>query len=158
MTGQSSASVPLYAPVSSSCSSFVPFFFVPWSLSQYSVYPLFFSDFSLFFICMLCLNSGTKPKLGLALCFLPFVHSALFLLPFFFVPVLSSVFFFPSLSALGLSLVCFAFLFVSFASLSLSSVLLLFSLGLSFSGFYSQRTIRFFQPLIAGVMVAVGVR
>jgi len=29
---------------------------------------------------------------------------------------------------------------------------------LSFSGFYSQRTIRFFQPLIAGVMVAVGVR
>jgi len=29
---------------------------------------------------------------------------------------------------------------------------------LSFSGFYSQRTIRFFQPLIASVMVAVGVR
>ena len=26
-----------------------------------------------FFFCMLCLNSGTKPKLGLALCFLPFV-------------------------------------------------------------------------------------
>jgi hypothetical protein len=33
--------------------------------------------------------------------------------------------------------------------------------GLSFSGFYSQRTIRFFQPLIAGVMAvmaAAGVR
>jgi len=26
---------------------------------------------------------------------------------------------------------------------------------LSFSGFYSQRTIRFFQPLIAGVMAAM---
>jgi len=51
-------------------------FFVLWSLSKYSVYPLFFFVFSLFFICMFCLNSGTKPKLGLALFFLPFVHSA----------------------------------------------------------------------------------
>ena len=32
--------------------------------------------FSVFFICILCLNSETKPKLGLALCFLPFVPSA----------------------------------------------------------------------------------
>ena len=32
-----------------------------------------------------------------------------------------------------------------------------FPCDLSFFGFYSQRTIRFFQPLIAGVMVAVGV-
>ncbi|KAL9391575.1 hypothetical protein Peur_015495 [Populus x canadensis] len=41
----------------------------------------------------------------------------------------------------------FFFQFVVFFSLPLCD--------LSFSGFYSQRTIRFFQPLIAGVMAAM---
>jgi len=68
-----------------------------------SLYFLFFSVFfllSLFFLyrlfsvffCILCLNSETKPKLGLDLCFLPFVPSApgFFLLPFSVSPLFLS--------------------------------------------------------------------
>ena len=45
------------------------------SLSVSLCFCIIFSLFC-FFICILCLNSETKPKLGLALCFLPFVPSA----------------------------------------------------------------------------------
>jgi hypothetical protein len=48
------------------------------------------------------------------------------------------------------------FSLVQFLSVSLpGSVFFSLPCDLSFSGFYSQSTIRFFQPLIAGVMAAM---
>jgi len=170
---------------------------------------VFFLCFLALFYSVLCLNFGTKPKLGLVLCFLPlvFVFSPLSLLNFlcyvsmrlvcwayalgegkvespklefwrrannlsglfqrFFLfyfclfisgpPLFVSLFFFllflwsPSFSG-------FISLFLS-PSVFFVSVFGFFlfppTCDLSFSGFYSQRTIRFFQPLIAGVMAAM---
>jgi hypothetical protein len=50
------------------------FFFLIPALCFVPLLSLFSSFLCFFFICMLCFYSGTKPKLGLALCFLPLVH------------------------------------------------------------------------------------
>jgi len=60
---------------------------------SWPVRPSLFSGFFLWVLFEFCLNSGTKPKLGLALCFLSFVHSAGSFSPWFLLP---PVFFFGS--------------------------------------------------------------
>ena len=71
----------------------VRFFFVSASFPPPGFAPLFFfrflacSSLSVFWVLFeFCLNSRTKPKLGLALCFLSFVHSAGSFSPWFLLP------------------------------------------------------------------------
>jgi len=134
MTGQSSALVPLYAPVSSSCSSSV--------FCSFSFVPLFFVNCSGFFLagsrlpcmCFQCLRS---PISG----FLPFCWFCLFFLPLSVLCLWSSLF--PQSSASPIFFF-FCFLLPLLGSALFSPIL---SCDLSFSAFYSQRTMLFLPTI-----------
>ena len=89
----------------------------------------FFLCFLALFYSVLCLNSGTKPKLGLALCFLPFV--------FVFFPFLCFVRS-PAFSCSHPPIFLFS------VALPLSVLLLSFSLSPAFFFFSSPRFCSFF--------------
>ena len=109
----------------------------------------------LFFFCMLCLNSGTKPKLGLALCFLPFVFVFFPFLCFVRSPAFSCShppsFLFSVALPLSVFLLSFSLFPAFFSFLRLLGSALFFPSSppcdLSFSGFYSQRTMPFLPTI-----------